>query len=417
MIRDFFNLLKSTNFVSEFKFFLRSIFRMFVDIKNNKKIIVFDLSDSQFQDFLDPIIFKLLNKKYESLISIYFVYNLDLNNKYYLKYKSKKKKFFHIFFLRLIFFVDIFITPHFYSKCSFFTKAINVSRGVGKWNVAPKKYFKNFKIHFLTNQLHLEQVKNSIKIYNIKKENVRLFKIGFPKLDEVLVKKIDKKKFLKKISLNPENKTIIFSPSWDKGLCLSDFKFTIVKMILENYKNFNVIIKLHPSSLVKKDHKDYSMLTQGINWNNEFSKLNLYKNIYFAKESNANDFLQVSDIMITDVSSIAWEFLAFRKPIIYYDSPNFYKYVAPIFYKEYGLISKKNFNLRNNIRINCGRNYGYVFKNLDQLKLILNLFLEDKLQLNLRKINLNRINFYNKYKSSNVSEKVILRDILKLSIV
>ena len=58
------------------------------------------------------------------------------------------------------------------------------------------------------------------------------------------------------------------------------------------------------------------MLTQGINWNNEFSKLNFYKNIYFAKESNANDFLQVSDIMITDVSSIAWEFLAFRKPII-----------------------------------------------------------------------------------------------------
>ena len=142
-----------------------------------QKIIVFDLSEDQFNNFLYPIIL-YLKKLNENSKEIQIYYALNINSfksvkekeKIILKYKTDKNKLIIIDYLFLLPFVDVFMSSHFYSIASKFTKKINIPRGVGKWFIPPKNYFKNFDIHFLTGPLHKEQVLDSINIYKIKKK-------------------------------------------------------------------------------------------------------------------------------------------------------------------------------------------------------------------------------------------------------
>jgi hypothetical protein len=382
-----------------------------------KKIIVFDISEDQFLDFLDPIIQDLKKKNYYRNIEIYFaVSNKVIKSKEKIEnilvnLKTNKKKLIIIDYVFLLPLVDLFISAHFYSSASFFTKSVNIPRGVGKWFVAPKFFFSNFNIHFLTGPLHQEQVLDAIKIYKLKRK-IEYFKIGFPKIDKVYNNEYSKKKIMDKYNLDKNKTTIVFSPSWDQGMLLSDFNTKLVEFILSNFNNFNLIVKLHPSSLVNINHPDYNLYTQGVDWRESFKKFYSYKNFAFVQETNANEVLSISDIMITDVSSIAYEYLILKKPIFFYDSPNFYDENVNSFYKDFQNSTDIIGNPRENPRINCGRHMGHIFKNIEDLKELLNQYIYDKTILDIKdKVFCDSL-FYNIGKSKNFASHQII-EILK----
>lgn len=367
-----------------------SNYQMIKEKFKNQKIIVFDLSEEQFDDFLNPIILHLkkLNENSKE-IQIYYALNLNSfksekeKDKIILKYKTDKKKLIIIDYLFILPFVDVFMSSHFYSKASKFTKKINIPRGVGKWFIPPKSYFKNFDIHFLTGPLHKEQVLDSINIYKIKKK-IDFFEIGFPKIDDLYNQIYSHNEILNKLKLDQNKKTILFSPTWDPGMLLSDFGIDCAKSILERYENFNLIVKLHPSSLVSSKHEHFRFYTHGIDWRKEFSKLESYKNFKFCEASNSNEVLAVSDIMITDVSSISYEYLVQKKPVFFYDSPKFFDKEINIFYEQFQNKTEFIGNPRNNPRINCGRNLGHVFYDLDDLNKLIDLYQENMSLFNLK---------------------------------
>lgn len=388
-----------------------------IKFKEKKYIIVFDISDPQFNDFLEPVIRETINLTNNKKFCIFFsLYEKDIRSKkikeeYFIRYGINN--FIILEFLRLNFLIDFFFTAHFYSRASKLTLSINIPRGVGKWFVPPKNFFQNFDVHFSTGYLHKQQINDSIKIYNIKKK-IKIFDIGFPKLDLIRKKNnlFNINKIKNKNYLNKNNFTILLSPAWEKGMILDDYGYILAEKILISLKNINLIVKLHPSSLVNKNHQDYQLLTQGKNWKKEFSKLKKFKNFKFYEETNSNEIMIIADIMITDVSSIAYEFLSLRKPVLYYDSPMFYEHYQYLLYKQYQ--NKKKFigNPRLNPRINCGRNYGRVFKDISELISLLKFYVSKNTIKNFKLKKTNSI-FFNEGKSI-IALKESLIEIFKL---
>ena len=100
-----------------------------------------------------------------------------------------------------------------------------------------------------------------------------------------------------KIDLDPTKKTLLFSGTWDKS-GMSGVEFWYNKLD-EFAPKYNVLVTLH--HMMSKEIVDYVKQTE---------------NIYFINDKNVLPYMTISDVLISDTSSIIGEFCAFNKPII-----------------------------------------------------------------------------------------------------
>ena len=176
-----------------------------------KKIIVLDLYEFQFKYFYLPIINKMKeNGKYSNIIIFGSVQLEDIFK--ISKYKELDVKILlPYFFVRFMKRIDIFLSSHLYVEAHKKVDRILISHGqTGKWMRAPEIIFSNFNIHFLCGYLNNEQVTESIEKYKIKKKP-KLFKIGYPKIDELFYDKINNEKIKKKLNLEKKKNNYFFT--------------------------------------------------------------------------------------------------------------------------------------------------------------------------------------------------------------
>ena len=145
---------------------------------------------------------------------------------------------------------------------------------------------------------------NFLKIAKQKKHFL-VKETGWPKLDPVYNNKWifnDRKSHLiDKYDLNPELPVLLYAPTFPT-------KYTSAPDLHDSIKNlnngkFNWIIKFHP--LMDK-------LIQG-----QYKQLE-NKNLRVVDELNILPIMAGSDLLITDTSSVAYEFLSFDRPLITY---------------------------------------------------------------------------------------------------
>ena len=130
---------------------------------------------------------------------------------------------------------------------------------------------------------------------------------GWSKLDPVFNKQWDfsnqKKQLIKQYGFNPELPVILYAPTFPpKYTSASDLHDTIKKL---NNGKYNWIIKFHPlmDKIVQEKYKQLE---------NE--------NLRVVNELNILPIMAGSEIMITDTSSVAYEFLTFNRPLITYQA-------------------------------------------------------------------------------------------------
>lgn len=139
---------------------------------------------------------------------------------------------------------------------------------------------------------------------------------GFPRTDlffnpKDMNKKI--KEVYKKYPFLKNKKVILFAPTY-RGTKVKDANYDFTKLDLEKiyqkYKNEYVFIfKWHPALEVNL-----------LNGKVEGYDLTKYKDFYYdlSSERDINDLLLVSDILITDYSSVIFDWAFLNKPIIYF---------------------------------------------------------------------------------------------------
>jgi CDP-glycerol glycerophosphotransferase (TagB/SpsB family) len=132
--------------------------------------------------------------------------------------------------------------------------------------------------------------------------------IGYPKLDRVFRGELERARELVKLGLDPARKTVLYAPTWvDKEFNSSWKKFKDL-FVGEIPEGMNVIIKLHPN-LKKYREREVAEFKE---------RLTEYEHArVFELMPDAIPLMAASDILLSDVSGVTREYLAFRRPFVF----------------------------------------------------------------------------------------------------
>ncbi|WP_282043978.1 CDP-glycerol glycerophosphotransferase family protein [Winogradskyella flava] len=139
--------------------------------------------------------------------------------------------------------------------------------------------------------------------FKAKYKNFEVIETGWPKLDiygkDKLLYQAEKKKLLNE---HKANTILLYAPTFSPSLTSAPHLIEEIKTLSSN-SDYLILIKFHPLM----DNK----------WIEAYKELaNSYSNIKFQDEKNIIKFLLMADLMISDTSSVIYEFLLLDKPVI-----------------------------------------------------------------------------------------------------
>lgn len=138
--------------------------------------------------------------------------------------------------------------------------------------------------------------------------------VGFPKLDDVVNQRWARQAVHESLGLDASLGTVLYAPTFSTAGSLHAAGEAIVASLLATGRN--VIVKLHDRSLVP--HPRY---TGGIDWRDRFRSLAHQPRFAFAEQPDAGPLLTASDVMVTDHSSVGFEFALLDRPLVVFDAP------------------------------------------------------------------------------------------------
>jgi len=385
------------------KGYLRIKSGMLIDKLRKKKTVILDIEELSFIPYILPI-YDSLKKKTNSLsyyISTHYPGAAELN-----VFGIPESKQFIVSMTKDIHETDLFLSPHIYGMGSKNSIRIHINHNQPvKYQSYMKKDFINFDIHFLTSPLHREQTENTIKNYSLEEIDIKLFNIGYSKSDDLLCGKFSREKVLSDLGLDLHKRTILYAPSWDKGLSLRSFGEKVIEEMLKN-GSVNIIVKLHPISYSSEKGPNYEFYTGGINWKERFERFDSYKNFRHVSEGKSDPLLAASDVMVTDLSSVALEFIMLDKPVIYIDCPEFFKNTLKETYTGFGNTSEEF--VKNDPKANAGRHTGIVIEKISQLNEAVQRALNNPSEFSQKRKELAEMLTYNKGRAADAASDKIL---------
>lgn len=139
--------------------------------------------------------------------------------------------------------------------------------------------------------------------------------VGFPKLDALVNNLVPSHSKASALGLDATVPTAIYAPTFSPQSSLQLHGEDIVRALLD--KGLNVIVKLHDRSL--DPDPAYS---GGKDWRSRFAVFAGTGRFLFASDGDSTEYLLASDVMVTDHSTIGFEFCALDRPLIVFDVPD-----------------------------------------------------------------------------------------------
>lgn len=137
-----------------------------------------------------------------------------------------------------------------------------------------------------------------------KYKDFEVIETGWPKLDIYGTEKA-KYEAEKQLLLEQNNasKVLLYAPTFSPKLTSAPHLVDQIKSLAKNHPDYLILLKFHP--------------LMAENWLDVYRKLaQETPNIIFETEKNIIKFLLMADIMISDTSSVIYEFLLLDKPVI-----------------------------------------------------------------------------------------------------
>jgi len=189
--------------------------------------------------------------------------------------------------------------------------------GTGVKSASLSPNLANFDVRFVSGP-------GRMKIFNEHYPNVKMFEVGFAKLDPLRkADTLEQSKFdLSALGLSEKKKTILYAPTF--------YPSSIENMgrhFPADFSEFNILIKPHDFTLHKKKYRH--QLKKLKSWQNA-------DNVYLASslEYSLIPFMASADLMITDTSSAIFEFASLDKPVVICDFPHLrWSYRGPLKYR------------------------------------------------------------------------------------
>jgi hypothetical protein len=138
--------------------------------------------------------------------------------------------------------------------------------------------------------------------------------VGFPKLDDLVNGRWQRDTVLRSLGLSPELHTVLYAPTFSPASSLHDVGEAIVETLLRSGRN--VVVKLHDRSMVP--HRSY---TQGVDWPMRLARFDAHPRFALARLADAGPVLAAADLLVTDHSTVGFEFAVLDRPIVVFDAP------------------------------------------------------------------------------------------------
>ena len=130
---------------------------------------------------------------------------------------------------------------------------------------------------------------------------------GFPKVDALVRGQLDRAERLREMRLDPSLPTLLFAPTGDKYNALEVMGREVIEAIVD-HGAWNLLVKPH-------DHPK-----RDIDWFAELADLE-GERMRLIRDKDVADFLQLSDLLLTDASSVALEYTLLDRPMLFLDTP------------------------------------------------------------------------------------------------
>jgi len=139
--------------------------------------------------------------------------------------------------------------------------------------------------------------------------------VGFPKSDALVNGEYDCRAIRERLGIDHERRTAIYAPTWSQASSLHLAGGDIVSSLAA--AGWNVIVRPHARSL--DPDPQYS---GGIDWRRRLLEMEAPHRVVMSTTADASPLLAASDLMVTDHSTIGFEFCLVNRPLIVFDAPD-----------------------------------------------------------------------------------------------
>ena len=138
--------------------------------------------------------------------------------------------------------------------------------------------------------------------------------VGYPKVDCLVDGSLDRQAIARSLQLDPSMTTVIYAPTWSPESSLNTVGLDLVEGLAA--AGLQVIVKLHDRSYDRQNRG-----SGGIDWAATLRRYDGHPRVRIARESNGCPFMVASDAMVSDHSSIAFEYMLLDRPLVVIDRP------------------------------------------------------------------------------------------------
>jgi hypothetical protein len=138
--------------------------------------------------------------------------------------------------------------------------------------------------------------------------------IGYPKVDALARDRGDAAEAARSLGLDASKPTVIFAPTFSTASVLHDAGEAIIETLLG--AGCNVIAKLHDRSLDPDPR-----FNGGVDWSRQLHRFSANPSFLLARGGDSTPYVLASDLMVSDHSSIAFEFCVLDRPVVVFEAP------------------------------------------------------------------------------------------------
>jgi hypothetical protein len=142
--------------------------------------------------------------------------------------------------------------------------------------------------------------------------------IGMPKLDCLVDGSLERDELLTALGIDPLRRTVLYAPTWSAHSSVVSMGEALVQILCE--AGYFLMVKLHDRS------RDLRYVNSGgVDWGARLEPLLKKFGCMLASGNNSSRYLPAADIMITDHSSVGFEYLLLDRPLIRIHVPELIK--------------------------------------------------------------------------------------------
>ena len=138
--------------------------------------------------------------------------------------------------------------------------------------------------------------------------------VGMPKVDCLVDGSLSRNAVLEKLGIDPDRKVVLYAPTWSAQSSLVTMGAELVEGPVAS--GHAVIVKLHDRS-----HDPQHANSGGVNWVSRLGQLLRDSGGHLAMGSDSCPYLAAADVMITDHSSVGFEYLLLDRPLVRIEVP------------------------------------------------------------------------------------------------